>query len=101
MRNRNTNVRGASWTPEQIEAVWRKGRIVPNNDPQVFRTDACDAWMRRDQHGLMTQYGWEIDHIKPVARGGGDELANLQPLQWENNHYKGDTWPEWSCKVAS
>ncbi len=37
--------------------------------------------------------GWEIDHIKPVAKGGGDELSNLQPLQWQNNRKKGDDFP--------
>ena len=36
---------------------------------------------------------WEIDHIKSVAKGDGDELDNLQPLYWKTNRQKGDTWP--------
>jgi hypothetical protein len=37
-----------------------------------------------------------------VAKGGSDDLANLQPLQWQNNRTKGDTWPQgWSCAVVS
>jgi hypothetical protein len=36
--------------------------------------------------------------IRPVAAGGGDELENLQPLQWENNRHKSDLWPQWACK---
>jgi len=35
----------------------------------------------------------EIDHIKPVAKGGGDELENLQPLYWKTNRAKSDSWP--------
>jgi hypothetical protein len=100
-RGSGTTRSGGGFDAYTIEAVWRKGRIVENNDPNVFRKDACGMWMRRSDYGKTTEYGWEIDHIQPVARGGGDELSNLQPLQWENNRHKADNWPHWSCKVAA
>jgi hypothetical protein len=28
--------------------------------------------------------------VNPVSHGGTDELANLQPLHWENNRAKGN-----------
>jgi 5-methylcytosine-specific restriction endonuclease McrA len=92
-RQRNTTARGSRFSESMIEAVWRKARVVAGNDPDVFRKDACGAWIRRQSYGETTEYGWEIDHIMPVALGGGDEFTNLQPLQWENNRYKSDTWP--------
>ena len=71
-----------------INAVWRKGRAVSGNNPNVWRKDRCGAWIRRTQYGNRdSEYGWEIDHINPR---GSDNLSNLQPLQWENNVRKGD-----------
>lgn len=90
-RRNGTKQSGGSWTEQEIEAVWRKASPVTNNDPNIFRKDACGAFIQRNKHGdTNSQYGWEIDHIAPVASGGSDALFNLQPLQWENNRAKGD-----------
>ena len=76
-----------------ILAVWLKGRKVRGYDPADIRQDMCGHWIQFDQHGKESNYGWEIDHILPRAKGGKTELANLQPLWWEYNRRKGDTYP--------
>lgn len=78
-------------------AVWNKGKPIAGYSPDQWRHDICGAVMKYDQHGNRDdKHGWEIDHIKPKAKNGGDELANLQPLNWQNNAAKGDTYP-WNC----
>lgn len=76
--------------------VWEKGNQIPNHDPDVWRQDICGAFINFSEHGIASEYGWEIDHIRPTAKGGTTNLDNLQPLHWENNRKKGDNYP-WDC----
>lgn len=96
----NKTTSGVSFDEGTVEAVWRKGK--PDGSLTYFRKDMCGASMQRDKYGdASSKWGWEIDHIKPAAKGGGDDIGNLQPLQWENNRHKSDNWPDWECKIQS
>jgi len=75
-----------SFSESIIQKVWEKAYRVAGYDATVWRKDECGAWIRRYEYGnRASQYGWEIDHIRPQSEGGGDELSNLRPLQWQNN----------------
>lgn len=96
-RNRDTDVAGRPFAGTTVVAVWTKGRVIDGYDRNVWRYDMCGTPMKFSDYGnTNSKHGWEIDHIKPVAKGGTDDLSNLQPLQWDNNRRKGDTYP-WSC----
>ena len=101
-RSRGTNRNGGSFTLFEIQSVWNKAQIIGTLDPNVWRKDKCGALIKRTDHGnVNSTFGWEIDHERPVSMGGGDELSNLQPLQWENNRHKSDVYPNWTCKIRA
>lgn len=89
-------------TDEQSKrAVFNKGKVVIQKgktfDSAIWRYDKCGHVMKYSDHGdTNSKFGWEIDHIKPTAKGGSDSIDNLQPLYWENNRTKGDSYL-WSC----
>ena len=82
-------------------SVFNKGKVVVQKgktfDSGVWRYDMCGHTMKYSDHGnTNSKFGWEIDHIKPSSKSGSDSINNLQPLYWENNRAKGDSYP-WSC----
>ena len=85
---------GNTFDNQTMLAVWNKGRIVNGYSPTEWRYDTCGKPIKYSDYGnTNSDHGWEIDHIFPVAKGGTDDLINLQPLQWVNNRQKSDAFP--------
>lgn len=69
--------------------AWVKAAPITGSDPYVWRQD-CDGrvihWLEYGQHST---YGWEIDHIVPVAVGGSDADSNVRARHWRGNSSAG------------
>lgn len=92
-RTRNRDVNGRRFSDDVIDAVWEKGETILFRDRAVYRRDVLGNIIYRYAYGKESPMGWEIDHKKPVSKGGTDHLRNLQPLQSTANAEKGDQYP--------
>lgn len=75
------------------DEVWNKASTIHGKNPDVYRKDSCGNTIKYGSYGTKGEYGWEIDHKHPVAKGGSDTIRNLQPLHWEENKRKSDKYP--------
>lgn len=90
-----------AFTQEVIDEVWDKGSVVQGYDERLIRRDCCGAWMMKDEYGQNSDFGWVIDHVYPISRGGDDNIKNLRPMQWQNNAAKSDDYPDYHSAVMA
>ncbi len=111
-RHRGTDSQGQKFSQEIINKAWEKACEKMNNHEFIehafkffskkfkegtYCLDDYGHIISKDEYGLKTKHGWEIDHIYPVSKkshyGNGadniDEFSNLRSLHWESNKRKG------------
>jgi hypothetical protein len=49
-----------------------------------FKRDEFGATIAKQEYGKESEYGWAIDHIVPISKGGTDAVDNLKPVHWKN-----------------
>ena len=92
-------------TEEEIEKAWAKAEPYleskHKNAQEELRKDYAGALIRRNEYGKQTDFGWEVDHLKPLSKGGTYDEGNLYPSHWKNNRRKSDNYPNWETEVTS
>ena len=82
---------------ETVQQVWDKGRAVHDREPEVWRKDACGAWIRREHYGREhSEYGWKIANISSGTPG---EVDNLRPFHLQNDFDRNSGKAR--CRVAA
>ena len=71
--------------------VWEHAKLIRGKDPNLYRQDPYKNIMYKESYGKDSAMGWQIDHIKPQARGGSHDIVNLQALNTTINKSKSDS----------
>ena len=82
-----------TYSKEQLDQIFAKGKEIPGKDPARYRKDACGNEIYRQSYGKESPMGWEVDHKNPKDNGGTNSMRNLQPLQSSENSSKGAKYP--------
>lgn len=74
------------------EAVYGNNDLVSDCfGDQIYKDDYGNTTLkRRKPGGESFYYGWTIDHILPISKGGDNSLNNLEIMHWMNNAEKAD-----------
>ena len=71
---------------KEVVKHYRKSGVIP-----VWIQDCEKKMIRFKDHGKITKYGWEADHVLARAKGGSNDLSNMQALNWIDNRIKSDS----------
>lgn len=78
-------------TNAQKEKAWNNAKTIRGKNHNMYRQDPYCNIMYKPSYGGNSAMSWEVDHIKPVNRGGSDATRNLQALNTSVNRSKGDS----------
>ena len=75
------------------EWAWEQAKPIRGKNENLYRRDELGHEIYKPAFGADGDKSWEIDHRKPVSKGGTDHRRNLRVLQTKANREKGDTYP--------
>ena len=101
MQNNKNILNMSKLLARTILEVWNKAKTIEGCNPDIWRQDFAGAWIRRDAYGSHSLYGWEVDHLRPISKGGTNELENLEVLHWRNNLTKNADYPKFRTIMTS
>lgn len=98
MRGENNS---AASKDEMIGRIWNRASILEGVDSTMFRLDSCGAIIARTKYqDYDSGFGWDIEHVFPIEKGGDNNEANLRAMQWQNLKSKGSDFPVYKSAVS-
>ena len=78
---------------QEAKDVW----IMTFGNKQEAHDYAGRKVKKNAYNNRSSQFGWNVDHIRPVSEGGKDILCNKVACHILTNDEKGDDFPHWEA----
>jgi 5-methylcytosine-specific restriction endonuclease McrA len=75
-----------------INSAWIRATPIAGYDPSQWRRDEHGNAIHYSSYGTTGEYGWELDHRKPLSKGGSERQTNVRALHWKANRAKSDKY---------
>jgi 5-methylcytosine-specific restriction endonuclease McrA len=75
-----------------VNNAWNRAAVIPGYNANEWRRDEFGNAIYYGSYGTTGEYGWEIDHRKPVSKGGSEHESNKRALHWSANRAKSDKY---------
>lgn len=82
----------AKYSKEKLDKIFYKGKPIKGKNPETHRSDIYGNIMFKNSYGKNSSMAWDVDHSKPVSKGGTNHLNNLQPLNPTANKKKSNKY---------
>ena len=63
-----------NYSDDDKKNVWEKAKSINNKNPNSYRLDPYGNQICYRFYGKDTPQGWQIDHIKPISKGGSNDI---------------------------
>lgn len=80
-----------NYSEDEIKNVWGKAKTIENKNSNIYRQDPYGNELYLHSYGKNGPKSWQIDHIKPISKGGSNDIRNLQALKTKINLEKSDS----------
>ena len=80
-------------TERQKRQAWNNAEPIPGKNPNKWRRDSAGNQIYKPAYGSNGNQSWEVDHRKPLSKGGTNSPRNLQAMQTAANRRKGNKYP--------
>ncbi|AGM26201.1 hypothetical protein SSYRP_v1c06110 [Spiroplasma syrphidicola EA-1] len=83
----------------EIRMIWDNTQQGGGRNNLLFRRDIAGAFIKIGELNQESEFGWVIDLLVPLDKGGKLEVNNCLAMHWKNSKARRGTLNDWKAAV--
>jgi len=83
----------------EICAIWDNTARGGGRNNLLYRRDIAGAFIKMGELNQETEFGWVIEPLMPLEKGGKLEVNNCLAMHWKNAKARRETLNDWKAAV--